>query len=144
MSELKKIKFQELYTERLELRGPTFDTNQIHQAHRIANLDEVQRYAGWSKPSLEEVIKNTGNSIFEYTGLTRMLVWGVFLKNNPRNIGWVNIFASVPTNPYQAYVGYIFDPEFWGQGYATEAVQAIINFAFGCFCNTSSKAKIVR
>ena len=35
-----------------------------------------------------------------------------------------------PENDWEADIGYELDPAYWGQGYATEAAEALVNFGF--------------
>ena len=70
--------------------------------------------------------------------------WGVVLKNAPsdgpaadnflerepsgRVIGDISVFDI--ENSRMGSVGYRFDPEVWGNGYATEALHAVVDFIF--------------
>ena len=54
--------------------------------------------------------------------------FSLVLKATGRTIGNVH-FVNVAEG-YVAEVGYVLHPNYWGQGIMTEALQAIINFAF--------------
>lgn len=51
------------------------------------------------------------------------------LKRSGRLIGNCGIRRK-PDNDWEADIGYELDPEFWGNGYATEAAQALVNHGF--------------
>ena len=55
--------------------------------------------------------------------------WGVVLKGAPSAvIGDLSIFDI--ENARMGSVGYRFDPDHWGRGYATEALRAAVDFIF--------------
>ena len=54
--------------------------------------------------------------------------WGVVLRATGRVIGDVSAFDI--ENSRMGSVGYRFDPEEWGRGYATEALAAAVDFIF--------------
>lgn len=54
--------------------------------------------------------------------------WGVVLRESSSVIGDVSIFDI--ENSRMGCVGYRFDPDHWGQGYASEALQAAVDFIF--------------
>jgi RimJ/RimL family protein N-acetyltransferase len=53
----------------------------------------------------------------------------VTLKSNHKLIGNCGIRMKTPDS-HQGDIGYEFSPNYWGQGYATESVQAMVNFGF--------------
>lgn len=55
--------------------------------------------------------------------------WGIFLKDRKTLIGTCG-FNSWSSKMHNAVLGYDLMPPYWGQGYATEAVTAIIRDAF--------------
>lgn len=54
--------------------------------------------------------------------------WGVISRDTNAVIGDISVFDI--ENSRMGSVGYRFDPELWGQGYATEALQAAVEFIF--------------
>jgi [ribosomal protein S5]-alanine N-acetyltransferase len=57
------------------------------------------------------------------------LNWGFYLKENYRFIGNGG-FVNINKNDFRGEIGYLLHQDFHGKGYAHEAMQAIINFAF--------------
>ncbi len=55
--------------------------------------------------------------------------WAIVLGRPGRLIGSSGVRRLAPESP-EADVGYELDPDHWGQGYATEAVAAVVRFAF--------------
>lgn len=53
----------------------------------------------------------------------------VTLQNNDHVIGNCGIRRK-PENDFEADIGYEFAPERWGQGFATEAATALVDFGF--------------
>lgn len=114
-------------TERLLLR-PVRESDAPSYQHHFADY-EVVRYLSaavpWPYPS---------NGVHDY--ITNVLIptrgkgkwdWGIFLKNNPDElIGGINLWREgKPENR-----GFWLGRPFWGNGYMTEAVEPVIDFAF--------------
>jgi len=92
--------------------------------------DEVIRY--WSSPAqtsigdAEEFIADADRQ-FDARG---MFEWGAALKDGSRIVGTCTLL-NVDIAHRRAEIGYAFNRKFWGGGYATEAVELVIAFAFG-------------
>ena len=54
--------------------------------------------------------------------------WGVISRDTNAVIGDISVFDI--ENSRMGSVGYRFDPELWGQGYATETCRELIRYAF--------------
>ena len=54
--------------------------------------------------------------------------WGVVCRDTNAVIGDISVFDI--ENSRMGSVGYRFDPEVWGNGYATEALHAVVDFIF--------------
>lgn len=63
----------------------------------------------------------------------QMQRWAVREKTSGDYIGGCGINRFEPER-HVAVIGYEFHREFWGKGYATEAVSAVIEFAFSSSC----------
>jgi ribosomal-protein-alanine N-acetyltransferase len=80
----------------------------------------------------------------------RELTWLMELKENRKVIGEIVLYDF--QLDLQADIGYRLNKNYWGHGYATEAGQAIVNFAFEtlklerlqirCFTNNPASARI--
>jgi RimJ/RimL family protein N-acetyltransferase len=55
--------------------------------------------------------------------------WAVVLREDDSIIGWCAL-VPLPGRPDDIEVGYIISPLFWGQGFATEAAAALVEYAF--------------
>ena len=116
-----------LETERMILRPVRMeDAEDIYE--RWTSDDRVSKYVRWSthKSVLdtkewlkEEVAGIDGDKSYQ---------WGFTLKDTGYLFGSGGIFINKDKNVYE--LGYNIMHDFWGQGYTTEAVKEIINFAF--------------
>ena len=110
-----------LETERLTLRRPT-----LADVKAIAHLANDRRIAEntrrlphpYSADDAIEFVRATANDNRETVFL---------IENNHAPIGMVGIDARQPDAPE---LGYWLGVAHWGQGFATEAAQAVIDFAF--------------
>jgi RimJ/RimL family protein N-acetyltransferase len=110
-----------LDTERLTLRGPT-----LADVKAIARLANDRRIAEntrrlphpYSQEHAIDFVRTTANDNRETVFL---------IENNPTPIGVVGIDWRQPEAPE---LGYWLGVEHWGQGFATEAVRAVIDFTF--------------
>lgn len=55
--------------------------------------------------------------------------WAIINKRNMKMIGTCG-FTRIDSENSVAEIGYVFNPDFWGNGFATEAVNKVIEFAF--------------
>ena len=118
-----------LQTERLVLRA--FDLNDTVDVYAYAHSPVVGPMAGWpAHRSLEESRQVVQH--FMHSGD----VWAIVEKKTGRVIGSVGLHADLKREVENArMLGYALGEAHWGQGYATEAANAVLHFAFeelGC------------
>lgn len=120
-----------LETERLVLREllPTDDMGMFE----LDSNPEVHRFLG-NKPvkTIEESRMYIENIRQQYldNGTGR---WAVILKETSEFLGWSGIkLIKESVNNHQDFyeIGYRFIQKHWGKGYATEAGQAFVDYAF--------------
>jgi RimJ/RimL family protein N-acetyltransferase len=119
-----------LETERLVLRP--FTRGDVDAVHDYRRREDVARFLFDPPLSREEcaeaVQQRIGQIALELEG--DKIVLGAVLRESGLLIGEVSlIWRSIEAR--QAEVGWIFHPEHHGQGYATEAAQAMFDLAFG-------------
>ena len=119
-----------LRTERLLLRP--FTRGDVDAVYAYRRREDVARYLFDVALSREEcalaVQQRIGQVAFEAEG--DKIVLAVELAANAALIGEMSlIWRSMDAR--QAEVGWIFDPDYQGQGYATEAANAMLDLAFG-------------
>lgn len=120
--------FHNIETKRLVLRE--FDKGDFLSVHSYASDPEVSKYQPWgpnseadTKSFLEESIKSQlDNPRYSYE-------IAVVRKEDKKLIGACSIYVSSPKNR-EGWIGYCYNQEYWGNGYASEAAEAIIEFGF--------------
>lgn len=119
----------ELQTKRLILREllPA-DLNDVHQLHALPETDEFNTLG------LPDSIQVTEHLLKEWIGqqIRRPRTGYVFciqLKTTHQFVGLIALTLGKPTFRL-AEVWYKIQPLHWGQGYATEALQALVEFSF--------------
>lgn len=55
--------------------------------------------------------------------------WAVTEIDSDTCIGIMGFYRTQPEH-YRSELGYMILPEYWGKGYVTEAIQALLNYAF--------------
>lgn len=112
-------------TERLILRPVTVkDTDDMFEYSRTAN---VGPNAGW-KPheSRKETLE-----IMKLIFLNKDGVFGIVLKEPGRLIGSIGLITDPKRkNDHVRMLGYAIGETYWGQGYMTESVQAMVRYGF--------------
>lgn len=121
-----------LETERLLLRPPTADDLPFILEHM--NTQAVMRHLGGELRSPPDVREGLAADIAAFAdGEHRR--WTVWLRSKEQRVGRCGLF-HVRTNAApealrgQNEIGWTLAEDFWGQGYATEAAQAVLAFAF--------------
>ncbi len=115
-------------TSRLALR--TLTAEDVDDFFAVYSNVEVMRY--WSTPPLpnKEAAGELINEIQEGFKNRQLLKWGIALRENDKVIGSVTLFHPDFTHR-RVELGYALAREFWRQGYMKEALEAILNYAFG-------------
>lgn len=113
-----------LTTERLVLRG--FERSDAVDVYAYAQSPNVGPLAGW-KP--HESIRESQAVVDGF--MRKGEVWAVVSKLTGRVIGSVGLHADALRTVEDAReLGYVLAEEAWGHGYATEACEAVLRYAF--------------
>ena len=106
-------------TERLIVRR--FSIDDWKDLHEYLSQEETVKYEPYSifseEESKQEALKRSENDSF----------WAVCLKSSGKLIGNVYL-AELAFETWE--LGYVFNTQFWGHGYATEAVRVLMNCVF--------------
>lgn len=116
----------EIVTERLLLRP--FRVSDITEIYLNALNDSAiigmteARHKKWDKETASAFIESVNNS--------SSILFGVFLKDTGRPIGNVRLFDIHPIHHRGELSLLFYDRSEWGKGFATEAVNAVVKYAF--------------
>jgi aminoglycoside 6'-N-acetyltransferase len=121
--------FRPIQTERLRLRRSTPEDADTISAYR--SDPDVNRQQGWDRTDpagvLADIVEMSGRSPGEPGGWVQFTVEK---RETGRIVGDVG-FAVADGEPNVIKVGYTISPGFQGHGYATEAIRALVDYAFG-------------
>jgi len=115
-------------TERLILRRFTVD-DADSMFTNWASDNEICKYMRWTRhENKEETKKKISRWVASYSKKS-FYQWAITLKGNDEPIGAIGLFV---VNEFDLCgdVGYCISKKNWGQGIATEALKAVLNFAF--------------
>jgi len=119
--------FPVLETQRLILRA--LRPSDLDALYEYASDPEIDRYVPWEHyKTIDEARENLKEFLGEYEkdGLG---AWGIEHRADRKLIGIINI--SIPHRIHRRVeAGYTIARAYWGQGYATEALQAVMQFGF--------------
>jgi RimJ/RimL family protein N-acetyltransferase len=117
-----------LVTDRLLLRELV--KADFAAVHRYASDPEVVRYMDFGPNSEEDTRSFIRRALASQEAEPRTRFGlAVVLRSEGRLIGACGIYVSA-SRDQEAEIGYVFAREFWGRGYGTEAVGALIRFGF--------------
>ena len=134
---------RDLETDRLLLRLHTIDD--LEELHRLLYADpEVAPAFAGKEYSLEESRERLSDKIWlnQHSGEQGWGYWSVFRREDrqliglvifghPERIYWTtDQYRESPYVPLFTEIGYAFGRAYWGQGYATEAARAVLEYAF--------------
>ncbi|MGF9966160.1 GNAT family N-acetyltransferase [Bacillus rhizoplanae] len=116
-----------LETDRLQLRELTLvDADAMF---RYFVKEPVIRYFGMDAFQNIEEVKNVIRNFRERYEEGSAIRWGIVLKGTGQLIGTCG-FHLINHKHKRAEIGYELDETYWGKGYATEALQAILTYGF--------------
>lgn len=114
-------------THRLTLRP--WNENDLFDFHEFISDERVSQCSGSRAITDIEISKEC---IHNY--IIHNLSYAVVLKASNKVIGSIGMDRISPdenlTNLNQRYIGYTIHPNYWGNGYATEAAQCLIKYLF--------------
>lgn len=117
-----------LATARLKLRG--FADSDIDAVHAYQCRTEIARFQFWEPRSREEVAERmAGWRALDGRDATQNLALAVTRTGSDQVIGDVVLLLRDPEGR-QGEIGFSLHPDFQGQGFATEAVTALISIGF--------------
>lgn len=120
--------FERLATDRLELRRSRPEDAEAISAYR--SDPEVHRFQGWERTDptgiREEIVEMASRAPGEPGGWVQ---FSVVDRDTGRLVGDVGM-SQAEGEPGVIKVGYTMAPAVQGRGYATEAVRALVDYAF--------------
>lgn len=118
---------KELITERLIIRP--WKVTDLEDFYEYGSDPKVGPNAGW--PTHTDI--ETSRKILE-SFVKREDVSAIVLKDKGKVIGGVGLHQIAPDRPYakelQREIGYVVNSAYWGNGYATEVVKALLQYGF--------------
>lgn len=116
-----------LETDRLILRKIT--ANDACDMYEYACRPETSKYLLWSPHTSVSATKNVIEAMKNDYAAERFFDFAIIFKENSKMIGTVG-FTSYDEKNQCAEAGYVISPDYWYKGIASEALAAILNFAF--------------
>lgn len=117
-----KIKTQRLLLRRWRIRDQ-------HDLYEYAQLNNVGSRAGWAPHLSLAQSRRTIKTILRSKG-----TYAIVLRDTGKVIGSIGLHSTSLSNTNPAIaaleLGYVINPAYWGNGYATEAATALIRYAF--------------
>jgi len=117
-----------LETERLVLRRLTMDD--LDDLFALYHGPDVRKYYSEGIPSYEETKQELDwmiNTCYVQYGFG---MWATIEKSSDRFIGRCGLTPMDIEGHEEIEVGYMLSKDYWGQGLATEAAQAILEYGF--------------
>lgn len=112
-------------TERLILR-PIIESD-AEDIYEYSRGENVGINAGWKPHADLEETRQVMNVVF----IDKEYVYGIVLKETGKLFGSVGLVPDPKRENHRArMLGYAIGQEYWGKGYTTEAVRALIRFGF--------------
>lgn len=126
---MKDVGTKRIETERLILRKIRME-DALESFNNWCNSEKVDKYVMWDKHSSVDVTRKLYEMWIEQYKDLSTYRWIVELKDSHELIGTIDV-ASKKFQPYGACeIGYCYGDKYWGKGYATEALKAVIKFLF--------------
>ena len=115
-----------LTTTRLVLRG--FTEDDVDPLHRILSDADVLRYFPDPRPPPRERVQKIIAHQLQHWEQHGYGWWALEPRSNKELIGWSGLQFLPET--VEVEVGYLLGKPFWGQGLATEAARACVQYGF--------------
>jgi [ribosomal protein S5]-alanine N-acetyltransferase len=113
-------------TKRIFMRK--FSNEDIEEFYEIVKQNEVGEWLGLGKGMSFEETEDYVNKIMDHWKTHNFGVWAVINKSNKEIMGHCGLRYIDETEDLE--IIYLLDSKYWGKGFATEAGNAAIQFAF--------------
>ncbi len=141
-----------LHSQRLRLRP--INTNDIEAVHALHSMPQTDAFNTLGIPdsihTTEQIVN--GWLMQQQENPVRLLVYCIELAAAKQFIGLIGLIAGKP-NYYSAEVWYKIHPDYWRNGYATEALILLLDFCFaelklhrveaGCAVENTASARVL-
>ena len=117
----------ELETKRLILRRLVM--SDIQDIFEVASEPDVTRYITWETHRTLDDARRFIQVVHDWYDRQEVLYWAVLRKSDLKLIGTCGIFEWVLRDA-RAELSYTLGRPHWGQGYASEVVNALVRFGF--------------
>ncbi len=117
----------ELETERLLLRAPGY--SDVVDIYDYASDPQVALHTLWEPHQSLEDTRNFLDFVFDQRRSGRSVVWAIVRKDERCVIGTVGL-ANWAHQHSRAELGFAIARRCWNQGYTSEAVSAVLRYAF--------------
>ncbi|WP_342505575.1 GNAT family protein [Sporosarcina sp. FSL K6-2383] len=98
--------------------------------HKYSSMEVVSQYQPWGPNTEEETLFFVETVLLDAKKIPRRrFVFVVFEEKTATMIGSGELTIRDTVNR-EGEIGYIFHPDYWGQGYATEVAHLLVNFGF--------------
>ena len=129
-----------LNTERLTLRRMLVsDTDDMYE---YARRESVTRYLTWNPHRSRDYTREYLQYIGTHYTIGDFFEWGVIHNEDDKFIGTCG-FTRFDYNHNCGEIGYVLNPEYWGQGLADEAVLEVMRFGFEVLGLNRIEAKFI-
>ena len=118
----------EIRTDRLLLRG--FRAADWIDVHAYATDPEVVRFMNWGPNTIEETRYHVNRSVAMAEVSPRLTFPYAVERLADRRVIGATELSMTSLDHRRAEMGYVLAREAWGQGYATEAAGALLDYAF--------------
>lgn len=118
-----------LITDRCHLKKLTInDSEQLFK--NVFSDKSVSDYMSWKQYNNEtDVLKYLSEWQHIYNENLQECYWGIFLKQSDELVGTVYLYPE-NTEAELGFISYCQGTKYWGNGYMTESVAAVLKFAF--------------
>ena len=127
-----------LETERLILRR--YNESDINAFYEILHDDRLHKYIPFPDLTFEEELEYIRNCMKDVE-TDRCERWSIVLKETNETLGNISVNTVVKKHNY-CDVGYVIRYDYWGNGYASEALKAVSDYLLDsgyhlveCTCN---------
>ena len=119
------MKFDSISTQRLVIRRLVNDDAEIISFYR--SLPEVSQFQSWQQYSLQQASELISEmKMSDPSDVGKWFQFGISLKINDELIGDIGFLNT--DEQQKSWIGFTLNSEHWGNGYALEAVEAVLTY----------------